>query len=199
MIKLRGIKIKTCILHGNTRIKSNTESLAKAFANELAALGAEVAQISLRGKNIQPCIGCDKCHKATGAFGCVINDDMQDIAEEILTSDLIVLTSPIYTWMPTPPLKAVMDRLYAFTKYPENAEAFNLMKGKKLAMIATSGDDCDTNCDLFSESVSRMASFANIPYLGYLAARDLGDGNITRPEVIAEARSFAEKCVIAFT
>ena len=124
--------MKAFILHGNTRAKSNTAALAKVFADKLTALGVDVSQVSLRDKNIQPCVGCYKCHKDIGSFGCVINDDMQEIAKEILASDLIVLTSPIYTWLPTPPMKAVMDRLYAFTKYPENAEAFNLLKIKKL-------------------------------------------------------------------
>jgi len=186
--------MKAYILLGNTRVKSNTEALADIFADELAAKGVEVAKVSLRKKNIRPCVGCDKCHGVTGSFGCVINDDMQEIAKEILASDLLAFTSPIYSWMPTPPLKAVMDRLYAFTKYPENADAFNLMKMRGIAMIATSGDECETNCDLFDESVRRLANFAQIPYLGYLAARDHGDGNIARPEVVTEARAFAEKC-----
>ena len=106
--------------------------------------------------------------------------------------------SPIYTWMPTPPLKAVMDRLFAFTKYPENAEAFNLLSSQKIAMISTSGDECVKNCDLFDESVRRMASFAKLSYIGYLAAQDRGDGNIARPEVISDAKAFADKCMNAF-
>ena len=190
--------MKTYVLLGNTRIESNTETLANIFSDELTALGIEVIRVSLRDKHIEPCIGCDKCHKVTDSFGCVINDDMREIAREILSSDLIVLSSPIYTWMPTPPLKAVMDRLYAFTKHPEGAEAFNLLHGKRLAMIATSGDECETNCDLFNEAVRRMADFAHMPYLGYFAARDHGDGNIARPEVKIEARAFAKKCAEAY-
>ena len=191
--------MKVYIILGNTRMVSNTEALSNVFADILAAKGIDVVKVSLREKNIQSCVGCDKCHSVTDSFGCVIQDDMQEIANEILTSDLVVLTSPIYTWMPTPPLKAVMDRIYAFTKYPENEEAFNLMKKQKFAMIATSGDDCERNCDLFDESMRRMANFAKLPYLGYLAAKDLGDGNIAREEVINEAHEFAEKCINALT
>ena len=189
--------MKAYIILGNTRVKSNTEALAKIFADELAAKGVEVTQAALREKDIQSCIGCDKCHSVTDSFGCVIEDDMQEIAKEILASDLIVLTSPIYTWMPTPPMKAVMDRIYAFTKYPKGSDAFNLLQNQKFAMIATSGDDCERNCDLFDESVRRMSNFAKLPYLGYLAAEDHGDGNIARQEVINEAQTFAEKCVKA--
>ena len=194
--------MKAYIILGNTRAVSNTEALTNIFAEALAAKGIDVSKVFLREKNIHTCVGCDKCHSVTGSFGCAIKDDMQEIANEILASDLtvlasdlIVFASPIYTWMPTPPLKAVMDRIYAFTKYPENAENFNLLKTQKFAMIATSGDDCTKNCDLFDESMRRMANFAKIPYLGYLAAKDYGDGNIARQEVINEAQEFANICV----
>jgi len=189
--------MKAYIILGNTRVKSNTEALAKIFADELTAKGFEVAQVALREKNVQTCVGCDKCHSVMDSFGCVINDDMQEISKEILSSDLVVLASPIYTWMPTPPMKAVMDRTYAFTKYPKDSAAFNLLKKQHYAMIATSGAECKSNCDLFDESMRRMASFAKLPYLGYLSARDLEDGNMARPEVIAEAKAFAEKCANA--
>jgi multimeric flavodoxin WrbA len=191
--------MKTLIILGNTRVISNTEALTNIFADALAAEGVDVAKVSLRERNIQSCIGCDECHKVTDSFGCVLKDDMLEIANGILSSDLVVLASPIYTWMPTPPLKAVMDRIYAFTKYPENAGAFNLLTKQKFAVIATSGDDCEKNCDLFDESVRRMADFAKLPYLGYLAAKDHGDGNIARQEVISEAKNFANKCVSVLT
>jgi len=187
--------MKVYIIHGNTRVKSNTEALAKLLINELAGKGAEVSQVFLRKKNVQTCVGCYKCHKVPDSFGCVINDDMQEIAEKILSSDLIILTSPIYSWMPTPPLKAVMDRIYAFTKYPENAEDFNLLIRQRFAMIATSGDKTEANCDLFDEAVRRMARFAKLPYLGYLAAQDLEDGNMARPNVLNDVHAFAEKCI----
>ena len=189
--------MKAYIILGNTRATSNTEALASIFADALTALGVNVSKVSLREKNIQTCVGCDKCHSVTESFGCVIEDDMHEIADEIRVSDLVVFASPIYTWMPTPPMKAMMDRIYAFTKYPKNSEPFNLLITQKLAMIATSGDDCDKNCDLFDESMRRMANFAKIPYLGYLAAKDYGDGNIARQEVINQAQDFAKKCISA--
>ena len=189
--------MKAYILLGNTRVKSNTEALARLFADCLTAKGIEVTLVSLREKDVRTCVGCDACHSVLDTFGCVIDDDVQAIARDILSSDLIVFTSPIYTWMPTPPLKAVMDRIYAFTKYPENADAFNLMEKQRFAMIATSGDICEKNCDLFDESVRRMANFANLSYLGYLAAQDQGDGNIAKQEIVSDVRTFAEKCASA--
>ena len=186
--------MKACLIHGNTRSNSNTEALAMLFADDLNEKGVEVCHFFLRDKNIQSCVGCNKCHSVLDSFGCVINDDMQEIAKEILLSDLIVYTSPIYTWMPTPSQKAVMDRTYAFTKYPKNDDAFCLLKKQKYAMIATSGDECERNCDLFDESLRRMAKFANLSYLGYLAVKDPGNGSIANSESISKVRVFANKC-----
>ena len=119
---------------------------------------------------------------------------MHEVAKGIQESDLVILTSPIYSWMPTPPLKAVMDRIYAFTKYPTNADAFNMLKNQKFAMVATSGDEPATNCDLFDEAVRRMAKFSKLTYLGYLGAKDNG-GDIVTPSVTNDVCVFAEKCV----
>ena len=191
--------MKAYIILGNTRKVSNTEALANLFATELSTRGLNVVITLLREKSIQPCCGCDSCHDVFDSFGCCIKDDMSKIADVALTSNLIVFASPIYSWMPTPPLKAVMDRFYAFTKYPEKGGAFNLLKKQKMAMLATSGDDCAKNCDLFDEAVRRMASFAGLPYLGYLAARDFGDGDIIKEQVIIDTKLFADKCVAALS
>jgi len=190
--------MKTLILLGNTRSKSNTEALAGLFADELTAKGVEVSMIPLRDKDLKTCVGCDKCHSINDSYGCVIDDYMQEIAAKILESDLIVLSSPIYTWMPTPPLKAVMDRIFGFTKYPKDGAQFNLMTKQSFAMIATSGDECEKNCDLFDEAARRMAAFGKRPYLGCLTALDKGDDTAKKQEVIDAACAFAQKCVDAF-
>ena len=187
--------MKTCIILGNTREKSITEATVKLFSDELAARGARITTFALREKTIQSCVGCDKCHAVMDSFGCVIKDDMPEIAEEILSSDLVVFSSPIYTWFATPPLKALMDRLYAFTKFTDTVDMFNLLKKPHFALVATSGDVCANNCDLLDEAIKRFTKFIKRPYLGYFAAQDEGYENCTRQEVVDGARAFAEKCM----
>jgi multimeric flavodoxin WrbA len=183
--------MKALFIMGHMRTNSNTEALSKLLADELSKLKVEINLITLKDKNILSCMGCLKCHSDLDSFGCVLEDDMLKIANEIEASDIIILSSPIYTWMPTPVLKAVMDRLYAFTKYPEGSYAHNLLKTQKFAMVATSGDVCSKNCDLFDEAMSRMAKFAKLPYMGYLAAQDIGE-NILTADVIVNTISFAK-------
>jgi multimeric flavodoxin WrbA len=187
--------MKACVLLGNTREKSITEAAVKLFISELSARGVEVKTFALREKNIQTCVGCYICHSIMDSFGCVIKDDMQEIAEEILLSDLVVFSSPIYSWFATPPLKAAMDRMYAFTKFSDTVDMFNLMKKQRFALIATCGDEVANNCDLLDEAVNRMAKFAKLHYLGYFAAQDKGYENSTRKEVADGAVAFAEKCL----
>ena len=187
--------MKACVLLGNTRKKSSTEATVKLFTDELSAKGVQVKTFALREKNIQTCVGCDNCHSVMDSFGCVIKDDMREIAEEILLSDLVVFSSPIYTWFATPPMKALMDRLYAFAKFSDTVDMFNLMKKQHFALIATSGDECESNCDLLAEAINRLAKFAKRPYFGYFAAQDKGYENVNRKEVVDGARTFAEKCL----
>jgi len=188
--------MKAVILLGNTRPKaiSNTAALAQLFAQALADQGVEVDQVPLGEIQIQTCVGCDKCHAVLDAFGCAIHDGMEGVAGKILGADLVVFASPIYTWMPTPPLKAAMDRMYAFTKYPKGQEAFNLLTKQKIAVLATSGDAWEENCDLFEEAARRLAKFAKLAFLGLLAAKDPGGDPVESPETWEAAKAFAVKC-----
>jgi hypothetical protein len=68
------------------------------------------------------------------------------------------------------------------------------MKKQCFAMLATSGDAWESNCDLFDEAIRRMANFAKLPYLGYFAASGIENGSIKK-ETADRAKAFAEKCV----
>ena len=49
------------IISSSLRNNSNSEALANAFAEGAKAVGHEVAQITLRGKEIKFCQGCLSC------------------------------------------------------------------------------------------------------------------------------------------
>ena len=53
--------MKAYIILGNTRVKSNTEALAKIFADELVSKGIEVVQVALREKHMQSCVAFAWC------------------------------------------------------------------------------------------------------------------------------------------
>ena len=63
---------KVLVISSSLRLRSNSESLADAFARGASEAGNEVEKITIREKNIRFCKGCLACQKTQH---CVINDD----------------------------------------------------------------------------------------------------------------------------
>ncbi|MFC2003794.1 flavodoxin family protein [Chloroflexota bacterium] len=95
------------------RKDGNTEILVNEALVSAKDLGAEVELVTVVGKNIAPCDGCESCTK-TGQ--CRIDDDMQDIYNKLLQSDGIIFGSPVYYWNVSSQAKAIIDRTFVFKR-----------------------------------------------------------------------------------
>ena len=98
---------KILILSTSPRGGSNSEALARAFAEGAAESGNEVELISLRGRQLQFCRGCFVCQK-TGR--CVIRDDMQELLPKMEGADVLVFATPIYYYEMSGQMKTLLDR-----------------------------------------------------------------------------------------
>ncbi len=97
--------------NGSPRGKgSNTGVMVSEFLAGASAAGAETEQVFLSQKEIDHCMGCFRCWTATPGK-CVINDDMTDLLERVMSSDLIVLATPLYVDDVSGIMKDFMDRL----------------------------------------------------------------------------------------
>ncbi len=97
--------------NGSPRGKgSNTGVMVSEFLAGAAARRARAEQVFLSERKIAHCMGCFKCWTATPGK-CVINDDMADLMEMVMSSDLIVLATPLYVDGVTAIMKDFMDRL----------------------------------------------------------------------------------------
>ncbi len=108
------------ILSASPRRDSNSEALARSFADGARDAGHEVELISLRGKTLNFCRGCFVCQETQR---CVIRDDADEICQKALRSDVLVFATPIYYYEMSGQLKTLLDRLnplfpsdYAFTE-----------------------------------------------------------------------------------
>lgn len=99
---------KILIVSTSPRMNSNSEALAKAFAEGAKAAGHEVEQISLRGKTVNFCRGCFVCQQKQR---CVIRDDADVICQKALNADVLVFATPIYYYEMSGQLKTLLDRL----------------------------------------------------------------------------------------
>ena len=99
---------KVLIVSTSHRAYSNSESLARAFAEGAQAAGHETEVISLRGKTVNFCKGCFVCQEK---LRCVIRDDADEICQKALHADVLVFATPIYYYEMSGQLKTLLDRL----------------------------------------------------------------------------------------
>ena len=99
---------KVLLISTSPRLNSNSEALAKAFAQGAQEAGHDVELISLRGKTVNFCRGCFVCQEK---LRCVIRDDADLICEKALTADVLVFATPIYYYEMSGQLKTLLDRL----------------------------------------------------------------------------------------
>ena len=185
--------MQVCILMASPRREGNTNALRIPFQEELERLGHRVSCRWLYDLDIRPCTACRTCQRDWTGMGCAIRDDVPQLAEEILQSDLLVLATPIYSWYCTPPMKALLDRLvYGLCKYYGEKKGPSLWKGKRVAILTTCGYPLEKGADLFQEGVRRYCRHAQLQYCGMLAERHLGyDIPFMDPEKEQRARAFA--------
>lgn len=167
--------MKYCVLMGSARKTGNTISITKPFIEELEKAGHEVELIWLYDKEIHSCKACRVCQLDWNAFGCQHQDDMYDIFDSVLASDVIVFATPIYSFYCTPPMKAALDRLvYGMCKFYGEEKGPCLMAGKHTAVISTCGYQTEKGSDLFEEGIRRYSKHCGLIYEGCYAERDLG-------------------------
>lgn len=102
--------MKILILNGSPKgDRSDCMHLTRAFLAGMDSVSKqEVHTLHVIDRHIEYCKGCLTCMRNGG--NCVIEDDMKDILEEILTSDLLVFSFPLYGFGMPAPLKALLDR-----------------------------------------------------------------------------------------
>ena len=102
--------MKILVLNGSPkREHSDTMHITRAFLKGMnEATKHDIHIIQVIDKHIEFCTGCFSCMRNGGT--CVHDDDMWEILEEILASDLLIWSFPLYCYGMPAPLKALLDR-----------------------------------------------------------------------------------------
>lgn len=109
--------------------KGNTARLLSLVLEGAKDNDATTEAIILKGDTVQPCLGCDTCHKKGS---CVQKDAFEEIREKIRQADGLILASPNYIFSVSAQLKAFMDRCCSVVHLLE-------FEGKYGASVVTSG------------------------------------------------------------
>ena len=102
--------MKLLILNGSPKKdRSDTMCITRAFVEGMNEAGDhEVSVIHAVDKHIEYCTGCFRCMYNGGS--CVHDDEMRGILSEILASDVLIWSFPLYCYGMPAPLKALLDR-----------------------------------------------------------------------------------------
>ena len=106
--------MKVLILNGSPKDNGNTALALKEIRTVLLEEGIEVDYVHVGHLNIRGCLACLKCYK-TGK--CVIDDEVNKIAEKFKECDGVVLGSPVYYASANSTLTALLDRLFYSTSF----------------------------------------------------------------------------------
>lgn len=113
--------------------RGNTGLLLDKVVEGVQNAGGTVEMVYLSKIKVNPCVGCDACHK-TGS--CPIPDDFEELKKKLLACDGFILASPNYIMSVSAQMKALFDRCCGII----HCQA---MDGKYGVVVETSGGGGD--------------------------------------------------------
>lgn len=168
----------------------NSEALLEAALAGAESAGAEVQLVRLVELSFRGCLVCEGCAE-TGR--CVQEDDLAPVHEELRSSQVWILSSPIYfdglTWL----AKAFFDRLWCYTK--------KKLPGRRAGATIVTYEDKERAdyLDVARRTANYFPWFGDFRPVKVLAGCRLGGKNDAgkRPELIKKADSLGKRLVEA--
>lgn len=143
--------------------RGNTNVMVQEFLAGAEEAQAEVENVFLVQKEIKYCRGCYVCWIKTPGK-CVLKDDMADLLEKLVHSDIVVFASPLYVDNVSGVMKMFMDRIlplmdpyFVKDKNGEYGHAARYDKRPKLVAMANSGFPEQSHFQVLSLLYKRIA------------------------------------------
>ncbi|MGW8321900.1 MAG: flavodoxin family protein [Thermodesulfobacteriota bacterium] len=133
---------KVVAIYGSPRREGNTALLLREAVRGAREEGAEIEEVVLRDLKMSPCLEIYGC-KNSGR--CAIQDDFQKVYESLLTSQAVMLASPIFFYAVSAHTKILMDRCQSlwvkshWLKETSSGEGPSARKGLFISVGATRG------------------------------------------------------------
>jgi multimeric flavodoxin WrbA len=176
--------MKVLGISGSMRKDGNTAILTKEILDRCEGAGIKTEFVSLAGKKILPCLGCEKCKEKKW---CVIEkDDWGEVIQKVLDADVLVIGSPTYYFDVCGHLKNFIDRTYSL--YHDRKLAGR--KGVAVAVCANKGA---------SRTIQTLEGFLStheFSSLGSVKGEGYHEGDVLKDkDAIQKAHKTADKII----
>lgn len=176
---------KIAVLIGSSRRNGNTEILANAFIDGINKQENSVEIISVIGKKVNGCTGCDFCYR-DDSHNCVQKDDMQEIYKRLADANVIVIATPVYFYGVSSQLKCMIDRLHNPIR--------NTFRVKELVLLAVCADEVPTVFDSLITMYHSILSYFSLENGGMITVPGVaGKGDIQGHAALLEAQKLGER------
>lgn len=142
---------------------SAMNSYIRSVTDSLSAKGHEAKELLLRDMKYSPCRGCFNCWVKTPGL-CVFRDDGDILCREFLTSDIVVLSSPVIMGYPSALAKNALDRIIPLIHpYLEDVggEVHHMKRYRKYPalslLLEKSGDTDNEDLEIINDIFMRAA------------------------------------------
>jgi multimeric flavodoxin WrbA len=99
---------KVLVLSSSPRRGGNSDLLCDQFTSGAKESGNNVEKIFLKDKKINYCTGCGTCIDI--GKKCSQKDDMSEVLDKMVESDVIVMATPVYFYTMCGQMKTLIDR-----------------------------------------------------------------------------------------
>ena len=158
--------MKITVLYGSARKHGVSASKAREVLNRIRQENDEVREYWLADAKILPCVGCLACRKQEVCSRR--GDNMTKIYQDVVTSDFVIFSSPVYCLDVTGPFKLMFDRLYPMLDGPQ-PKYTPRHTGIRSCMIIAQGAPLMAFGDIAKRMQKRLAmnGFDNLAILRY--------------------------------
>lgn len=117
---------KVIVISSSPRKGGNSDFLCDEFIKGATLAGNYVEKVFLKDKKINYCTGCGLCNTNDYTM-CSQKDDMPELLEKIIDSDVVVFATPIYFYTMCAQMKTFIDRMCSRYTHIINKEFYYIL------------------------------------------------------------------------
>ena len=165
--------MKILVIESSPHKNGASNLLAESFVRGAREAGNTVTVFDVARADIHPCFACEAC----GMSGpCVQNDDMGELKELVLQSDMVVFVTPLYYFGMSAQLKTAIDRFYSFNSMLHS-------KDLKTALITTVWDNNEIKMQPLVDHYKMICRYLGFEDMGMILGLGCGTPSMTQRTV----------------